>query len=195
MPTKKRAGRPRNEKSRQSILQAAHEILSTSGFGQVTVEAVAARAGVGKPTIYRYWSNALELAMAAVMATDADKPSQPQTDATGVQALRVQLQGAVDRFSSPIGRQVTWLMAAAEQETELFKAFRNQVIMRYRSDGHALLEQAIESGEIRADTPIETTLDLLYGPIFYRLLTGHAALSRQFADDLLATVLQGITVR
>jgi len=67
--------------------------------------------------------------------------------------------------------------------------------MRYRSDGHALLEQAIESGEIRADTPIETTLDLLYGPIFYRLLTGHAALSRQFADDLLATVLQGITVR
>ncbi len=195
MSEKKRPGRPRNEKSKQAILQAAHEMLVESGFGQVTIEAVASRAGVGKPTIYRYWSNALELAMAAVIATDTSKHSTPPKKITGIAALRLQLHAAVERFSTPTGRQITWLMAAAEPETELFKAFRNQVIMRYRTDGQLLLEQAIEQGELRADAPLATTLDMLYGPIFYRLLTGHAPLNREFADDLLNTVLQGIAAR
>lgn len=193
MSAKKRAGRPRNEQTRQAILRAAHEMLIESGFGQVTVEAVAARAGVGKPTIYRYWSNALELAMAAVMASDEPEPDA--RDGNGLVALRAQLHATVERFASPSGRQVTWLMAAAEPETELFKAFRNQIITRCRNDGRTLLEQAIDSGQVRADAPLETTLDLLYGPLFYRLLAGHAALDTAFADAVLDAVLRGIESR
>ena len=192
MAAKKRVGRPRNEQSRQAVLDAAHRLLLERGFGQITIEAVAAQAGVGKPTIYRYWSNSLELAMAAVMAGESHATHLTQETETGLTGLRLQLQDAVDRFNTPVGRQVTWLMAAAEQETELFKAFRNQVITRYRTEGRALLEQAIKAREVRADTAIDIALDMLYGPIFYRLLTRHAPLDRQFADELLDSVMSGI---
>ena len=192
MAAKKRVGRPRNEQSRQAVLDAAHRLLLERGFGQITIEAVAAQAGVGKPTIYRYWSNSLELAMAAVMAGESHATHLTQETETGLTGLRLQLQDAVDRFNTPVGRQVTWLMAAAEQETELFKAFRNQVITRYRTEGRALLEQAIKAREVRADTVIDIALDMLYGPIFYRLLTRHAPLDRQFADELLDGVMSGI---
>jgi hypothetical protein len=66
------------------------------------------------------------------------------------------------------------------------------VITSYRTEGRALLEQAIKAREVRADTVIDIALDMLYGPIFYRLLTRHAPLDRQFADELLDSVMSGI---
>lgn len=195
MNKKKRAGRPRSQQARQAILQAAHEMLGERGFGGVTVEAVAERAGVGKPTIYRYWANALELAMAAVMAASDQANTEvasPGNATTARQLLREHLMAAVLRFNTPAGRQVTWLLAAAEQNTELFKAFRNQLIMRYRDTGRIILQGAIETAEIRPDTAVETTLDMLYGPFFYRLLSGHATLTESFAEEILDTIWTGI---
>ena len=77
------------------------------------------------------------------------------------------------------------MIAASQGETELAKAFRNQFIAASRADGRALLERAIAAGELRADLDLEVTLDLVYGPLYYRLLVGHAPLDRRFTDALL----------
>lgn len=190
-----RPGRPRSEAARKAILSAAAEILDESGLARVTVEAVANRAGVGKPTIYRYWSNAQELSMAALM--ERGPPGAPKISGDGapIEALKEQVASVVRRFSSKRGRQAAQLMASAEADSELAKAFRNRVILSSRDAGRTLLEQAMEEGALQPDIQIETALDLIYGPIFYRLLTGHAPLDEAFAADLVGLALRGLESR
>lgn len=181
--TTKSPGRPRSERAQKAILASTFDLLEEGGLSKVTIEAVAARAKVGKPTIYRYWGNAQELAMAAVMAKTA------ATEASGIgrsatQDLKNQLQGVVERFSSPAGRQTAILMASADADSELSKAFRNQVILKSREQGRDILVRGMAQNEIREDLPLEIVLDMIYGPIFYRLLTGHAALHKGFAQEI-----------
>lgn len=191
-----RPGRPRSEATRLAILKAAREILDEAGPLRVTVEAVAARAGVGKPTIYRYWSNAQELSMTALMDGAPENAGDPAPVEDGaIEALTAQVASVVRRFASQRGRQAALLMATAEADSELAKAFRNRVILSSRNDGRALLERAIEEGEMRDDFSIETALDLIYGPIFYRLLAGHAPLDEAFANETVALALEGMKAR
>jgi hypothetical protein len=80
------------------------------------------------------------------------------------------------RFTSVTGRHVTMMLASADADAELSKAFRNHFVLARRAEGKALLERAIRDGSLRADLDVEVALDLLYGPLFCRLLVGHAPL-------------------
>ena len=84
------------------------------------------------------------------------------------------------------------MIAAAEPDNELSKAFRNHFILARRNEGRAFLAAAMSSGEIRKDLDIDVALDLIYAPVFYRLLMGHAPLTPRFIDDVLNLALQGI---
>ena len=106
--------------------------------------------------------------------------------------LRTHLRSVVERFSTPRGRQITLTVAAAEAETELSKAFRNQVILKSRDTGQGLIEEGIESGNVKPNIKIEVVLDMLYGPLFYRLLAGHQAINTGFADSIVETLFAGI---
>jgi AcrR family transcriptional regulator len=241
-------GRPRSVAARRAILKAAHELLAEGGLSSVTIEGIAARAGVGKPTIYRSWPNAHAVAMAALMESDrAARPgeaqdeqgrepaanektgsaparaderpgsaqaepnektgpapagSDEQPNAAGTKpgekpgsalaALRAQLHEVARVFSTPLGRSVTLMIAASEQETELSKAFRNHFILARRNEGRVFLNNAIAHGEIRKELDLDVALDLIYAPVFYRLLMGHAPLSAQFMDEILSLTLQGL---
>jgi AcrR family transcriptional regulator len=188
---RRKPGRPRSEEAREKILAAAHAILIGEGLGRLTVEAVAARAHVGKPTIYRYWANAQELALAAFLS----RPPQVREIAPSRSAkddLADHLAGVIAAFASARGRQIALTMASVDGVSELSKAFRNQVILKSREAGRAILARARESGEIGAATAVETALDMIYGPIFYRLLAGHQPLSAAFAAELVETVFAGI---
>jgi hypothetical protein len=124
------------------------------------------------------------------------KPTEPKsTDKSGsaVAALRAQLHEVARVFSAPLGRSVTMMIAAADQETELSKAFRNHFILARRNDGRAFLARAMSNGEIRKDLDVDVALDLIYAPVFYRLLMGHAPLTALFIDDVLNMALQGLT--
>ena len=83
------------------------------------------------------------------------------------------------------------MIAAAENDSEIAKAFRNQVILQSREEGRALLSRAALAGEIKDGLDLEVALDLIYGPIFYRLLVGHRPLDHAFTDGLLAMFLEG----
>lgn len=84
------------------------------------------------------------------------------------------------------------MIAASERETELSKAFRDHFILARRNEGRSFVPEAIADGELRADLDVEVTLDLIYAPIFYRLLMGHAPLDARFTDSVLTHVLRGL---
>lgn len=187
-------GRPRSEAAHTAILDAARALMEEGGPGAVTMEAVAARAGVGKPTVYRWYPDRHAVAMAALM--DSESVGQAaRAKKTPLEALRAQLRAIARRFTTATGRHVASMIAASEAESELSKMFRNHFVLARRAEGQQLLAQAIAGKEVRGDLDVEVALDLLYGPLFFRLLMGHAPLTEGFVDRVLDDALQGMRVR
>ena len=189
---KRKPGRPPSNVARQSVLDTAYRIVMNEGLGRLTIERVAAEAGVSKPTIYRTWTNAQELAMAAFRAQPQAEVNAPRTTSSR-RALRAHLGGVIEAFATRRGRQITLTMASADPESELAKAFRNQIILKSREAGRKLIEEAIAAGDVRSNTNMDAVLDMLYGPLFFRLLAGHLPLSPQFAGQLVDTIFDGIS--
>ncbi len=189
----KRPGRPRSEKTRRAIMKATAVLIQDLGVPGVTIEAVAAAAGVGKPTIYRYWSNAHELAMAALMeAVPAPSNAGEQAPDTvaPLKALRTLMHTVTETFSNPAGRHVAMVLASADASSEIAKAFRSHFIQSRRKEAEALLVRGIETGELRQDMPMGIVLDMIFGAVLYRLLMGHAPITTGFMDDLLSASLK-----
>lgn len=190
-PSPRPRGRPRSNAARSAVLRAARQLLAEGGVAAVTVEALAIRARVGKPTIYRSWPNAQAVAMAALMdQLDARVKELPRGNAMTI--LRAQLRDIVRVFATSAGRHVASMLASADPASELGRAFRNHFILARREEGRAILEQAISQGDLRADLDLTATLDLLYAPVFYRLLLGHAPLDDRFSDAILDHLLAGL---
>lgn len=184
-------GRPRSAEAQAAILGAARAILLAEGLGRLTIEAVAARAGVGKPTIYRNWKNAQELAMAAFLAEPAGETGASSCGSAR-RRLQAQLEALITQFATVRGRQITLTLASADQDSELGKAFRNRVILKSREEGRAIIAEGIASAEFAPPRDVEALLDMIYGPVFYRLLAGHRPLSAELAEEIVATICTAI---
>jgi AcrR family transcriptional regulator len=184
-------GRPRSQRARRAILAATRELLEEGGLTSVTVEGIAQRAGVGKPTIYRYWGNRYEVAMTALMEA-AGEPEARVRARTPLGALKRQLRQVAELFGSPLGRGVTSILASADADTEVAKAFRNHFIRARRDEGRRHLMAAVAAGDLRDDVDLELALDVIYGPLFYRLLMGHEAFRPADADAVLDMVVEGL---
>lgn len=181
-------GRPRDPRTRAAILAAARVLLERGGLTAVTIEAIAAKAGVSRPTIYRYWPNAPAVAMAAFLEASG-APAASKTSRSALAALRAQLHAVADAFAAPAGRSIAAMVAAAQSETELAKAFRNEFIARNRDAARLLLDRCIAERLVAPPDDIDLALDLIFGPLFYRLLMGHAPITRGFVDQLLDAVI------
>ena len=184
-------GRPRSPDARAAILRATREILQEGGITAVTMEGIAARAGVGKPTIYRAWPNAHAVAMAAMMDAKGAAPKLARTR-SAIADLKRQLRSVAEVFATRMGRQVTSMIAAASADSELSKVFRNHFILARREEGRALITRAIDAREINRKIDVDVALDMIYGPIFYRLLMGHAALDGKFTDAVVDHAVSGL---
>src|SRR5262245_25072650 len=193
-PSPTSRGRPRDPRTRTAILTAARALLDKGGLTAVTIEAIAAKAGVSRPTIYRYWPNAPAVAMAAFLEASG-APAAAKTSRSPRAALRAQLHAVADAFAAPGGRSVAAMVAAAQSETELAKAFRNEFIARNRDAARLLLERCIVEELVVAPADIDLALDLIFGPLFYRLLMGHAPITRNFVDQLLDAVAPALHPR
>jgi AcrR family transcriptional regulator len=173
------------------VLDTAYRILMSEGLGRLSIDRVAAESGVSKPTIYRSWTNAQELAMAAFMAQpQLEAPARDGSSARN--ALAAHLLSVIETFATQRGRQITLTMASADPDSELSKAFRNQVILKSREAGRRLIQQAAAAHQLRPDINVEAVLDMLYGPLFFRLLVGHLPLPPQLAEQLVDTLFHGI---
>lgn len=185
-------GRPRDPQAREAILKAAYALLQRGGVAAVTMEGVAERAGVGKPTVYRWWPNSGAVAMAALMEHAA-----PAATASGskspIKTLRRQLRALAEIFATPLGRSVGAMLAASDTQTELSKSFRNHFIGARREEGRELLERAIEAGEVWRGIDVDAALDLLYGAVFYRLIAAPANIDSNYSDRIVSLLLAGIS--
>ncbi len=195
MPASVKRGRPRNPDTRGAILGAARALLDEAGPAGVTMEAVAARAGVGKPTVYRWFENRHAVTMAALMSADeaaTGAPRRRRRSAAALAALEQQLLTVADVLASRHGRNVTAMIASADPATEVAKAFRHHFVLARRNEGRALLQQAVEGGELRAGIDLDIALDQVYGALFFRTLLGHAAVDAGFVRKLLAQAVRGL---
>jgi AcrR family transcriptional regulator len=187
-------GRPRSEKARRAILQAANELLESEGFAAVTVEKIAERAEVSKATVYRWWPNRAAVVMDGFLATVSSEVPFPHTG-DALEDIRLHMRRLTEAFGGKIGRTVAALIAEGQTDPELAEALRSRWLSVRRAEAREILELGIERGELREDLDPEVAVDVLYGPIYYRLLVGHSLLEEQFADTLADHAFTGLVAR
>ncbi|MBR8836463.1 MAG: TetR/AcrR family transcriptional regulator [Stigonema ocellatum SAG 48.90 = DSM 106950] len=191
-PLKAPATRRRNQRSHQAILNAAAELLEEKGYGGVCIEAIANRAGVGKQTIYRWWSSKAEVMMEAYSAQAARNFPTPDTGSVKQDLCEILQQMFTVLTTTTAGAAFTGLIAEAQMDPNLAEAFREQFIANRRKATRTILEQGMARGELRPDLNLELVIDGIYGPIWYRLLLKHAPLDDVFAEELVNLLIIGI---
>lgn len=180
-------GRPRSEKARKAVLRSTLVLLKRVGFNDLSMEAVASRARVGKATVYRWWPNKAELVIAAFVFAVESELRFPSAGPV-LQSLHRQMRRWAVIFRSPLGQIVAAVIGAGQSDPEILDAFRSHWIEPRRVEARKLLQQAITKGEIRADLDPDAILDLFYGPLYLRLLLKHAPLNEKFADTVFNVV-------
>jgi len=188
-------GRPRSAKAQKAILATAIQILLEQGLNSMSMDDVAKRAGVSKATIYRWWASKELLALDA-LATEWALPAPISGLDTG--SLRGDLLARFHPWlrqlnQKPYERIIAGLLAQTQTDPEFAKLYREHFVASRREETRMLLLRAIDRGQIGADTNLEVTLDLLYGPIYHRLLHRHAPLNDQFAAQVIDAVIAAIT--
>jgi len=186
-------GRRRSERSHQAIIVATQELLVEVGYRELTIEGVAARAGVGKQTIYRWWPSRAALALEAYLA-GSDAVLQPRLDGGPAQEdVRELLDWLVAVLVEPIGgRVVAGLIADLQHDPDLAERFHRDVVPARRRAMLEALARGRQRGEIRADADIELAIDALHGAVIYRLLLSGEPLDAGFTERLAHQVLDGI---
>ncbi|NUP52467.1 MAG: TetR/AcrR family transcriptional regulator [Catenulispora sp.] len=185
---------PRRARSHDKILETAFALIVERGYGRVTIEAIAAAAGVGKPTIYRWWPSKGALALEAInhrIGTVLDFPSTGDiaTD------LATQINGAVSVMNGPIGVVYRGIIAEAQSDPAIATAVRTTIIEPRTRDCQRRLAEAVTVGQLRGDVPTREMVELLYGPIYYRFLLGTDVLDPVRTPQLIARVLDGLRPR
>lgn len=188
----------RSERSRRAIFDASIELVGEVGYPKLTIEAIAARAGVGKQTIYRWWPSKAAVLLDAFTATTEEEEYRDGVPDTGDLAadLKSVLRATVDEFSDPaFEAPYRALAAAGAADPELSRQF----VERLTEPGLAIyirrLESAREAGDIDAGTDLRVAVDMLLSPFFQRWLMGSGELSHRFTDTLVDLVLAGLRPR
>ncbi len=190
-PISRTRGRPRSDQTHRAIQKAALVELDKTGFRLLTVDSVAARAGVGKMTIYRRWPNKAALVMDAFLALvgpETEFPAAPRA----LERIHLQLHIQARFFRGRFGGMVRALLGEAQFDPELARAFRDRWIIPRRQMPRQLLAEAIRQGDLRADMDVEAAIDALYGPLYYRLQIGTGPLSSAFAETIFRQAVTGL---
>jgi AcrR family transcriptional regulator len=158
----------------------------------MSIEEVAARAGVGKTTIYRRWPSKGLLALDAFVASFRKEQPLPDTESLRGDLLAA-LRGWVRAVTqTPMGPVLTGLIAEAQHDPELRGAWRDRVLEPLRTQHRIMLDRAIERGEIAASVDRDVVLDLFFGAAEHRLLLGHLPMTEEFITEVVDTILAGI---
>ena len=160
--------------------------MLTGGLGAATMEAIAARAGVGKATIYKWWPSRGAVALDGFLDQVSGTLAIP-ADASAREAVTWQIAALVRLFrDSTAGPLMRALVVSAQSDPDIARALRDRWLAPRRAVTLEALRAGIARGEIRAGIDLEATADQLFGPVYTRLFFGHAPL-----DDTLPQVLSG----
>ena len=188
--------RTRDEAAQQRILRAARELVCDLGPRAVSIDAIADAAGVGKQTIYRWWPSRSAVVMDALIEMTDPEPADPPDSVR--ERIRLQMRRVARMFASRQGRLIREIVADAQGDADLAEAAgvehlgRLRFLAHRRARGAATIARGISTGELRPDLDIEDALDVLYGPLWFRLLVGHRPTGPAAVDRLLDLVWPGL---
>ena len=175
---------------RQCILRAVNDALAESDYSRLTIEDIAARAGVGKSTIYRWWKHKSDLVFEAFKENTASV-----FDLNFDQTLEFNLNQQLSKLSNALNHHVgRALLVVMAEHREAAGEFFKQYLLPRREQTYKLIALAIERGEIKADYPFEFMLDMLYGPIHYQIIFFNRMPDQRYIQQLVHTALQPILV-
>lgn len=184
-------GRPRDARADRAILEATLELIAERGVHEFRTEDVAARAGVGKGAIYRRYRSKDELVTAAVAALVSEEIAVPDTGSSRADLLAL-MREAVELYSGSLpGRLMPNLVGAMAQKPGLARAVREGFLSDRRAALAEVLRRGIERGDLRPDLDFELALDVLGGPLFYRLLITGGPIDEQLAEGVADLILRG----
>lgn len=188
-----RRGRPRRAESREKILAATAELLSEGGFQAVTMEAVAARAGVAKTTLYRWWPNRAALALDCVSARMTPIAPAPRAGSYRKRFQR-QLKATIRLLNGRQGQSILALIGAKQTDPPLGRAYSEQIARPRRAQTRRMAHQAIEAGELAPGTDPDLFLDAIYGPLYYRKVVSGELVTDDFIDRIVDAAFRAFAV-
>ncbi len=188
------SGRPsrRSQRTHRAVLNAAADLLAESGYANITIEGIAVRASVAKTTIYRWWSTKAAIFMELYNELAAEALTTLDTGSVEEDLCNL-LRGLFKLFTTTsAGPAMVGMISEAQSNPEVAKVFQEQFMVHRRNVTRTILQRGVERGELQADLDIDLAIDVISGPIWYRLLQGHAPLDEHFADSVVRQVLFGI---
>jgi AcrR family transcriptional regulator len=193
-PANRRPGRPRSEQAEQAIIEATLDLFAEKGFEGVCVEAVAARAGVGKATIYRRWPNKEELLLAAFSSLKSPFPEPKGVSVRDDLLAMVQVMCA-DKADPRKARRYALLLGEGNKYPRLMARYKETVVGPRRAAMRAVIRHGIETGELRPDTDVEIAMLTLTGVIMAQENAPDGKLDDDFATRLVDGLLLGLSTR
>jgi AcrR family transcriptional regulator len=188
-----RSGRPRSERVHQAILTAARELLMEEGFAAMRLEHVAARAGVGKATIYRRWSSKQALAQDLLSQLAAPHIAVADTGNTHGELLAAVTNPMRAVTETDFGPVIKAMLSQIASNPNIGDPFRASVVEARRAEVARVIERGIARGDIRKDADIAVATELLVGPVYFRLMFG-GVLDLAFAEQIVDSVMRGYSV-
>ncbi|MDR3043354.1 MAG: TetR/AcrR family transcriptional regulator [Desulfovibrio sp.] len=190
-PKKRPRGRPRCDASRTQILEATNALLEEVGYARLTMEGIAARAGVGKATLYRWWPGKGAVAMEAFMNATNPRIDFPRTD-SAVADMTAQMHLLAAVYRGVTGRLVREFIGLGQGDPQTLATFVESYLLPRRAAAKDALRRGIAQGELRPDIDLDLLVDALYAPIFHRLLLQHGPLDDAFIRGVAATAFASV---
>ncbi|WP_446038906.1 TetR/AcrR family transcriptional regulator C-terminal ligand-binding domain-containing protein [Streptomyces sp. SID1121] len=182
---------PRSVRAREAVLAAAAELLAEGGLPAATADALSARSGVSKATVYKHWPSRTAVAAEAFGRLMAHAVPLPDSgDAR--EDLREQVRRVSAFYAGPVGVVFAQLLAACVTDPGAAPYFRSHFLQRRRDAVADLWGRAQAQGIARASVTADVATDLLFGPLVFRLMTGHTPLGESEADAISAAALDGL---
>lgn len=175
-------GRPRSEKSRKAILDATRRLLTHMPLGDLSIEAIAKKAGVGKTTIYRWWPNKAAVAMEAFLEQPGVQNIIPTTS-TASEAIKRQLESMIRQLRGQNGRIIAGIIAESQGSADVLDLLYDKFLKDRVGPLYEKIESGKQSGEFRAGINTDIALDMLVGPLFLRVLSGEHGIDNAFAES------------
>ncbi|MFI6271868.1 TetR/AcrR family transcriptional regulator [Micromonospora zamorensis] len=175
-----------------AIRRALMQELAAVGYGRLSIEAVARRAGVSKTAIYRRWNSKLDLVLEIVAAAAHGK--LPALDTGTLRGdLALLFQAVAHALRHPLASQIIPdLLAEAARNPSIDETLRQVVYARQQEIGGRLVTSAVQRGELPADTDPDAAIDLIVGPLYWRLAIARLPLTDRYLDNLVESVAAGL---
>lgn len=185
-------GRPRSEKSRKAILKATNALLLHTSVQELSIEAIAKKAKVGKTTIYRWWPNKTSVVMDALISQPGMTAPLP-TPKNNAEAVSMQLEKLIRMLDSKNGETIAQLFSEAQANEESQEIFASNFLTPLIDAIEFSVEQGIKEKEFRSSLDTKIATDMLCGPIFFRLMAHPADLNEAFRETYPAEALRLIS--